>query len=163
MRGFTNPYVKFRTLWFFCSLMTSALQNGRGSSRFCYAGLWEQQTRSALWLPALSSLFSCLSSPGGKAGFSIWIVTVSSGFVEVLVSCWFSLLPYSFWHNNLCTLLCESSAWRGIPSNRSAPKCSYVLQLPGECICNLQMLPFKMTFLPKDCPGAYTPCLFTHK
>lgn len=86
-------------------VMTSALENGGRSSRVCYAGLWEQQTRSALWLPALSSLFSRLSSPGG---FFIWIVTVSNGFVEVLVSCWFSLLPYSFRHNNLCTPLRES-------------------------------------------------------
>lgn len=81
-----------------------------------------------------SSLFSCLSSPGGGTGLFIWIVTVRNGFGEMLVSCWFSLLPYSFRAHNHSYMKLRTT---DIPLKICAPKYSYGLPLPGECMCHL--------------------------
>ncbi len=127
LRRFMNPYVK---LWiplrFFwpresCGLDFSV---GKWSEKERALFRWARRAADpidASLIACASSLFSCLSSPGGETGFFIWIVTVRNGFGGVLVSC----CPTQFVHiTTLCTLLHEAQNYRD----------------PFECTCTKMQL-----------------------
>ena len=163
-------YAKLGTLWCFCPRESCGLDSSIGERSEKMQALFRRAARAADPIDAplivcTSSLFSCLSSPGGETGFFIWIVTARNGFGEVLVSCWLSLPPYSHFsaQQQLSALSYKRLRVTGIPLNICAAKLSYGRPLPGECMCHLQSLQFRMTFLSKDCPRAHMPCLFTHE
>lgn len=116
LRRFMNPYVKlWMLLRFFWSQESCGLDFGVGERLEKEQALfrWARSAADpidASLIACASSLFSCLSSPGGETGFFIWIVTVRKGFGEVLVSCCLTQFGRI---TTLCTLLHEASEVRG--------------------------------------------------
>lgn len=133
------------------SVLQSWRQHGGGRNRICCAGLWAQRTRSTpLWLSALRSLFVSFTLPGRrKAGFFIWMRTVSSGFAEVLVSCWFSFLPTYFGTAISSTNLNTNK--RGVPPNAGTVCGEFICHLPALQHCTAEWHFFQKTGLEQTC------------
>lgn len=94
--------------------------------------------------------FCLLHLTGGrKAGFFIWMRTVSSGFAEVLVSCWFSFLPTYFGTAISSTNLNTNK--RGVPPNAGTVCGEFICHLPALQHCTAEWHFFQKTGLEQTC------------
>lgn len=144
---------------------SSALDSSWSRCRLCSTE--HKSGRPDRWLFDRSSaaLFSQASTHRGRESgcFFMWIVSVRVGYGEMLVSLCFSHLLDSFlaWNYFLHSSEIHLRMTQITLKWRTVKCCG--LPLPEQCMHQLQSLPFRMTFLPKDYPWANLPCMFTHE